>query len=115
MAIDRESTEQRNAALERQNQLLERQLESLSRASDLSNTLLDTLKEELGIRTRRTTNEQSLLEINKRINKEINNQKFGLSNTATVSKQITKNNELINSSLKAAKSISKDINERRED
>ena len=110
MAIDRESTEQRNAALERQNQLLERQLESLSRASDLSNTLLDTLKEELGIRTRRTTNEQSLLEINKRINKEINNQKFGLSNTATVSKQITKNNELINSSLKAAKSISRDIN-----
>ena len=110
MAIDRESTEQRNSALERQNQLLERQLESLSRASDLSNTLLDTLKEELGIRTRRTTNEQSLLEINKRINKEINNQKFGLSNTATVSKQITKNNELINSSLKAAKSISRDIN-----
>ena len=110
MAIDRESTEQRNSALERQNQLLERQLESLSRASDLSNSLLDTLKEELGIRTRRTTNEQSLLEINKRINKEINNQKFGLSNTATVSKQITKNNELINSSLKAAKSISRDIN-----
>ena len=110
MAIDRESTEQRNSALERQNQLLERQLEALSRASDLSNTLLDTLKEELGIRTRRTTNEQSLLEINKRINKEINNQKFGLSNTATVSKQITKNNELINSSLKAAKSISRDIN-----
>ena len=110
MAIDRESTEQRNSALERQNQLLERQLETLSRASDLSNSLLDTLKEELGIRTRRTTNEQSLLEINKKINKEINNQKFGLSNTATVSKQITKNNELINSSLKAAKSISRDIN-----
>lgn len=110
MAIDRESTEQRNAALERQNQLLERQLEALSRASDLSNTLLDTLKEELGIRTRRTTNEQSLLEINKKINKEINNQKFGLSNTATVSKQIQKNNELINASLKTARSISSAIN-----
>jgi hypothetical protein len=110
MAIDRESTEQRNSALERQNQLLERQLEALSRASDLSNTLLDTLKEELGIRTRRTTNEQSLLEINKKINKEINNQKFGLSNTATVSKQIQKNNELINASLKTARSISSAIN-----
>ena len=110
MAIDRESTEQRNAALERQNQLLERQLEALSRASDLSNTLLDTLKEELGIQTRRTTNEQSLLEINKKINKEINNQKFGLSNTATVSKQITTNQNLINAALKTASSLSKDIN-----
>ena len=88
MAIDRESTEQGNAALERQNQLLERQIEALSRASDLSNSLLDTLKEELGIQTRRTTGEQSLLEINKKINKEINNQRFGLSNSATVSKQI---------------------------
>ena len=110
MAIDRESTEQRNSALERQNQLLERQLEALSRASDLSNTLLDTLKEELGIQTRRSTNEQSLLEINKKINKEINNQKFGLSNTATVSKQITTNQNLINAALKTATSLSRDIN-----
>ena len=109
MAIDRESTEQRNAALERQNQLLERQIDALSRASDLSNSLLDTLKEELGIQTRRTTGEQSLLEINKKINKEINNQRFGLSNSATVSKQITTNQRLINASLVTSNSLAKDI------
>jgi len=109
MAIDRESTEQRNAALERQNQLLERQVEALSRASDLSNSLLDTLKEELGIQTRRTTDEQSLLEINKKINKEINNQRFGLSNSATVSKQITTNQRLINASLVTSNSLTRDI------
>jgi hypothetical protein len=109
MAIDRESTEQRNAALERQNQLLERQIDALSRASDLSNSLLDTLKEELGIQTRRTTGEQSLLEINKKINKEINNQKFGLSNSTTVQKQIGTNNKLINASLVTSNSLAKDI------
>ena len=109
MAIDRESTEQRNAALERQNQLLERQIDALSRASDLSNSLLDTLKEELGIQTRRTTGEQSLLEINKKINKEINNQKFGLSNSTTVQKQINTNNRLINASLVTSNSLAKDI------
>ena len=109
MAIDRESTEQRNAALERQNQLLERQIDALSRASDLSNSLLDTLKEELGIQTRRTTGEQSLLEINKKINKEINNQKFGLSNSTTVQKQIDTNNKLINASLVTSNSLAKDI------
>lgn len=95
--FDRESIEQRNQALERQNSLLERQVESLSRSADLSNTLLDTLKEELGIQTRRTTGEQNLLEINKKINKEITNQKFGLSNVATVQKQIAKNEKLIES------------------
>ena len=95
--FDRESVEQRNQALERQNSLLERQVDALSRSADLSNTLLDTLKEELGIQTRRTTGEQNLLEINKKINKEITNQKFGLSNVATVQKQIAKNEKLIES------------------
>ena len=37
-----------------------------------------------------------------KINKEINNQKFGLSNTATVSKQITTNQNLINAALKTS-------------
>ena len=67
--FDRESVEQRNEALERQNQLLERQVDALSRSADLSNTLLDTLKEELGIQTRKTTGETNLLAINKKINK----------------------------------------------
>ena len=95
--FDRESIEQRNQALEVQNSLLERQIDALSRSADLSNTLLDTLKEELGIQTRRTAGEQNLLEINKKINKEIVNQKFGLSNVATVQKQINKNEKLIES------------------
>ena len=103
--FDRESIEQRNEALERQNQLLERQVDALSRSADLSNTLLDTLKEELGIQTRRTTGETNLLAINKKINKEITNQKFGLSNIATVTKQRDKNEQLIKSAIAQQKSL----------
>lgn len=93
--FDRESVEQRNEALERQNQLLERQVDALARSADISNTILDTLKEEMGIQSRRSTGEQNLLNINKQINKEIQNQKFGLSNVVTVNKQILKNKDLI--------------------
>lgn len=107
--LDRESIEQRNEALERSNQLLERQVDALSRSADLSNTLLDTLKEELGIQTRRTTGEQNLLDINKKINKEISNQKFGLSNVATVQKQIDKNNKLRQTALGVIDSIERKI------
>lgn len=108
--FDRESIEQRNEALERQNQLLERQVDALSRSADLSNTLLDTLKEELGIQTRRSTSEQNLLDINKKINKEITNQKFGLSNVTTVQKQITKNQKLRETALTVIDSLERKIN-----
>ena len=108
--FDRESVEQRNEALERQNQLLERQVDALSRSADLSNTLLDTLKEELGIQTRRNTSEQNLLDINKKINKEITNQKFGLSSISTVQKQIDKNQKLRSTALTVIDSLERKIN-----
>jgi hypothetical protein len=103
--FDRESVEQRNEALERQNQLLERQIDALARSADLSNTLLDTLKEELGIQTRKTAGETNLLAINKKINKEITNQKFGLSNIATITKQKEKNEKLVESAMIQQKSL----------
>tara|TARA_R110001632_G_scaffold41746_1_gene105351 strand:+ start:10262 stop:12571 length:2310 start_codon:yes stop_codon:yes gene_type:complete len=107
--FDRESIEQRNQALERSNSLLEKQIEALSRSADMSNTILDTLKEEMGIQTRRSTGEQNLLNINKKINKEINNQKFGLSNVATVNKQIQKNDELRKTALTTQKSLTQSL------
>lgn len=107
--FDRESIEQRNQALEVQNSLLERQVEALARSADISNTILDTLKEEMGIQSRRSTGEQNLLNINKKINKEIANQKFGLSNVTTVQKQIKKNEELIKSAKVAQEGIQKSL------
>lgn len=103
--FDRESIEQRNQALEVQNSLLEKQVEALARSADISNTILDTLKEEMGIQSRRSTGEQNLLNINKKINKEINNQRFGLSNVASVQKQINKNDKLKETALVTQKSL----------
>jgi hypothetical protein len=107
--FDRESIEQRNQALEVQNSLLEKQVDALARSADISNTILDTLKEEMGIQSRRSTGEQNLLNINKKINKEINNQKFGLSNFATVQKQIEKNDKLKQTALVTQQSLTKSL------
>ena len=107
--FDRESIEQRNQALEVQNSLLERQVEQLARSADISNSILDTLKEEMGIQSRRSTGEQNLLNINKKINKEITNQKFGLSNVATVQKQIRKNDDLIKTAKLTQQSLTKSL------
>ena len=107
--FDRESIEQRNQALEVQNSLLERQVEQLARSADISNSILDTLKEEMGIQSRRSTGEQNLLNINKKINKEITNQKFGLSNVATVQKQIKKNEDLIKTAKLTQQSLTKSL------
>lgn len=107
--FDRESVEQRNEALERQNQLLERQVEAMARSADLSSTILDTLKEEMGIQSRRSTGEQNLLNINKQINKAITDQKFGLSSVASVQKQIDKNDKLKQKALVAQKSLTQSL------
>jgi hypothetical protein len=94
MAIDKESIEERNDGLRESNKYYQAQVEYLSRSVDLSNTLLDTLKEELGIHSRRQTSEQNLLEINKKINKELINQRVGLNTISDIEKQITKNKKL---------------------
>jgi len=94
MAIDKESIEERNDGLREGNKYYQAQVEYLSRSVDLSNTLLDTLKEELGIHSRRQTSEQNLLEINKKINKELINQRVGLNTISDIEKQITKNKKL---------------------
>ena len=94
MAIDKESIEERNDGLREGNKYYQAQVEYLSRSVDLSNTLLDTLKEELGIQSRRQTSEQNLLEINKKINKELINQRVGLNTISDIEKQITKNKKL---------------------
>lgn len=92
---DRESIEERNEGLREGNRYYQAQTEALARSLDLSNSLLDTLKEELGIRTRRNTEDQNLLELNKKINKEIVNQRVGLNTVNDIEKQIAKNKKLI--------------------
>ena len=76
--LDRESIEERNDSLRDGLELRKRENELAAEQLSLSNTLVDTLQEELGIRRRRTTEEENLLSVNKKINKDILNQKLGV-------------------------------------
>ena len=89
-----------NELLAEENKILRKRLQLQSESLDMSSSLVESLKETLGIRSKQTTFEQNLLTINKDINKAIFNQRSGLSDISTVSKQIAKNNELITKSDK---------------
>jgi hypothetical protein len=109
MANDRESREEINRLQAQSAEYTKKQTEQLAEQVNLSSNLLETLKEELNIRTRRSTKEQDLLDLNKKINKEIVNQKFGLSNVSTVQKQIKQNQDLILKAARVQQSIASNL------
>ena len=62
---------------------------------DLSSSLVDSIKEVLGINTKRSTADANLLKVNKEINKAILNQEKGLASIDTINKRIAKNEKVI--------------------
>ena len=81
--------------LQEENRIL-RERENLQRANyDISVQVVESLKEVLGIRTRQSTFDQSILNTNKKIAEAILNQKTGLSSVKDITKQIEKNKALI--------------------
>ena len=75
---DNKNQEQNIDLLKKENELLKEKLKLQSESYDISTSLVESLKESLGVRTSQTTFEQSLLGINKDISKLIFNQKTGL-------------------------------------
>lgn len=106
---DRESQEELNRATQANLSYMQAQTRQLAEQANLSRTILDTLKEELGIRTRRSTEEADLLEINKQITKEITNQKFGLTTFTNLQRQVTKNQDLILKAQQISASLESNI------
>ena len=104
-----EAQKEMNKSLEEENALLRKRIELQSESLGVSSSLVESLKETLGIRTRQTTSEQNLLKVHKDINRAIFNQKTGLSDIKTVSGQIKKNNDLINKALIQEKSLTEQI------
>jgi chemotaxis protein CheY-P-specific phosphatase CheC len=85
-----------------ENKLLKEQLDLLKNRNKLqeesfniSSSSLDSLKELLGITSRRSTFEAATLKTNKDINAAILNQKTGLSDISNIQKQIQKNEDLL--------------------
>ena len=88
-----------------ENKLLKEQLDLLKRRNqlqddsfDMSASAVDSLKEILGIESRRSTFEAATLKTNKEINAVILNQKTGLSDISNIQKQIQKNEDLLKKS-----------------
>ena len=106
MATQEEVQRQRelNAELEKTSQL---RRESL----DISSSIIDSLRETLGIQTKRTTFETTLLKTNKDVYQAILNQKTGLQGIDVIGKQIAKNNELISKSQLVQASLEKSLSE----
>ena len=115
MATEEENKNQDelNKKLERENQILREKLGLQSESLDLSSSLVDSLKEAMGIQSKRTTFDSNLLGINKQINKSIQNQILDSKSQSDLSKQISKNQDLINKAKVAETSLSKGISTER--
>ena len=85
------------------NDLLREQLELLKQVKDLqqdsydvSSAAVDSIKDALGINSRRSTFERDTLKVNQSIAQSILDQKTGLSSTESIGRQISKNQNLLN-------------------
>jgi hypothetical protein len=75
--------------------LLERELDLKVQSLDLSGQVLDSVKELLGVSSKRTQQETNLLKTNKEINREIYNQNVGYGSIEQKTKEIAKNNKTL--------------------
>ena len=108
MATQEEILRQRefNAELEKTAQL---RRESL----DISSSIIDSLKETLGIQSKRTQFESTLLSTNKQVYQAILNQKTGLNGIDVIGKQIAKNEELLTKSKTVQNSLATSLGDKR--
>lgn len=79
-----------------QESLLQKVLDLQSESLDISSAIVDSMKEVLGINTKRTTADANLLKVNKEINRTILNQQAGVTSIAEKNKQIAKNQKVLN-------------------
>ena len=75
--------------------LLEKELDLKVQSLDLSGQVLDSVKELLGVSSKRTQQESNLLKTNKEINREIYNQNVGYGSIEQKTKEIAKNNKTL--------------------
>lgn len=108
--------------LENENDLLREQIRLLQEANrlqresfDISSSAVDSLKEAMGINSRRSTFESSILKINKQVAQAILDQKTGLRDVESINKQISKNQDLLNKSKRIEESIEEELSSQSKD
>jgi hemerythrin-like domain-containing protein len=100
-----------NDLLEQENRILKEKLRLQSDSYDLSSTLLEDLKETLGIRSKLTTYEKGVYDINKQINRTIRDQKIEFNGVNDITKQIKKNSDLLNKSKLFEQGLEKSLSD----
>ena len=89
---------------------IQQELQKIERDSlDISSQMVDSLKEVLGIQSKRTTFESNLISSNKEINKLILAQKGGMNDISDIQKQVKKNSDVLVKSKKIENSLSHSI------
>lgn len=94
-----------NKSLKEQIELLKKRLKLQEESFNVSTSIVESLKEALGIQSRSSTFEKATLKVNQDVNNAIANQKTGLSDINTIQKQIQKNEDLIKKSKLIEKSL----------
>jgi len=111
MPTDPSKTPEQIQALQQQNDLYKKQLELQAEGYSLSSSYLESLKEILGIRSRTSVSDGNILDINKKINREIAAQKGVYEKSSDVQKQIVKNKDLIHKASVQELSLSSQLND----
>jgi hypothetical protein len=87
--------QEQNALLEKENAILRKRLELQSESYSLSTSYLESIKEILGIQSKRTQFENDTLDINKKIQRAIRDQNLDLEDSIEKVKQVSRNKKLI--------------------
>jgi len=114
MATPEELKRQReeNELLEKENEILRKRLELQSESYSLSTSYLESIKEILGVQSRRTQFENDTLDINKKIQRAIRDQNLDLEDSVEKVKQVSRNKKLILEAQKQEANLSKDLTEK---
>ena len=87
--------QEENALLERENEILRKRLELQNESYSLSTSYLESIKEILGVQSKRTQFESDTLDINKKIQRAIRDQNLDLEDSVEKVKQVSRNKKLI--------------------
>ena len=86
---------QENELLKEKEYLLEKEIDYKRQSLDLSGDAINSIRELLGLSTKRSQQAKDLIKANADINKQIYNQSVGIDSIESKTKQIAKNNEVI--------------------
>ena len=87
--------QEENALLEQENEILRKRLELQNESYSLSTSYLESIKEILGVQSKRSQFENDTLDINKKIQRAIRDQNLDLEDSVEKVKQVSRNKKLI--------------------